>query len=96
MIATDGKVGCKSGRGDHCLIFTPHLSSLSSVPGHFLGENLHDLRVQLGHQDFNGLVGLRIHFASDITIHGVERVKIPAVPSESNQIYCPAQLCVEV
>ena len=56
-----------------------NLGSIGAVLGLGLGEQLHDLRIQLRHQNLDGLVRLGVDAAREDPIQGVEGVEVPAV-----------------
>lgn len=54
-------------------------SGFFSVLGHLLGEELHDLGVEVCHEDLDGLVRLHVHPASHVAVQRVQGVEVPAV-----------------
>ncbi len=50
-----------------------------TILGLRLGESLHDLGVELGHQDLDGLIRLRVDPAGQEPVERVKGVEVPAV-----------------
>ena len=56
-----------------------YLSGLLAILCHGLGENLHDLRIKLSHQDLNGLVGFHVYPTGHKAVQGVQGVQVPTI-----------------
>ena len=56
-----------------------NLRRLFSVLGEVLPKDFHDLRVELGHEDLDGLVRLGVDLPGKVAVQGVQGVEVPAV-----------------
>ncbi len=59
-----------------------HLGCLPARRHLVLCEQLHDGRVEVGHQDLNCLIGLLVHPARQVLVQWVQRVEVPAIPTK--------------
>ena len=59
-----------------------NLCRLFSVLGEVLPKDFHDLRVELGHEDLDGLVRLGVDLPGEVAVQGVQGVEVPAVTAK--------------
>ena len=65
------------------LLQSANLGRLLSVLGVVLPKYLHDLRVELGHEDLHRLVRLGVDLPGQVAVEGVQGVEVPAVTAIS-------------
>ena len=56
-----------------------YLCRFLPVLGVVLPKDFHDFRVELGHEDLDGLVGLGVDLPGKVAVQRVEGVEVPAV-----------------
>ena len=57
-----------------------YLCRFLPVLGEVLPKDFHDLRVELGHEDLDGLVRLGVDLPGKVAVQGVQGVEVPTVP----------------
>ena len=56
-----------------------YLGRFLPVLGEVLPKDFHDFRVELGHEDLDGLVGLGVDLPGKVAVQGVQGVEVPTV-----------------
>ena len=65
-----------------------NLRRLFSVLGEVLPKDFHDLRVELRHEDLDGLVRLGVDLPGKVAVQGVQGVEVPAVAGKLDDLCC--------